>query len=235
MNCPFSLCNMDIQESIPNIPCSLGIPNCKKSFQLEYCTPTEMYHTSVQPRNIDQIPPKLLNTLSIYQDVNQYTPVTNKDCNGRTSYAGSNPILIDAPRAQKLLLNQPNYTGDVAVGDVDHDEIYDPKFNKIGRPYSTYNDMVGGSVQYYLPFDAGEAYIKPVYSTPSIVQHTTKINPMGVVYNEYERIPLSKYAWDACNKDACDSYTHDQLEYRQDLMAAQSRKRNQQEYKLRWG
>lgn len=215
------------------IPCSLGVPDCKKSLELEYCTTNKVYKQDIQPQN-KLYKYKYLNKLGLSLDEQKYVPVKcnlSKQC--QYVYNGHNPLLTEAFRGQKLMLDRPNYTGEVPVGNVCHDEIYTPYFKNYGKNYTNYNDITGGQIQYYI--DTSDAYFPPNFITPAIVDHTIQIDPMGVVRPEYNRLTLKQYDWDKCNKDECDSFTHDTLEFRQELMEKQMRKINEQKYELRWG
>lgn len=148
-------------------------------------------------------------------------------------WIGSNPKLMDPVRAQKLVLDRPNYTGSVPVGDVEHDEIYTPKIQNYGAGYSSVMDITGGNIQYYIDPSISTPYFDPVYATPATVTYENVMDPMGVMKPVYKRDPHTKYSWNKCKPDACDSFTHDSLEFREELMALQSQKRNQSNWMYR--
>lgn len=211
-------------------PSLLAVPNCSTSLPLKYCVSEQVYRQSVMPPLNVRVEPfsYQLNKVGPVLDKKWYIPLAGN------VYAGFNPILYEPVRAQRMLLDRPHYTGEVAVGNVCKDEIYTPYFRKYGKNYTNYEDINGGDVQYWMSEKSAEPYSYPNFITPAIVDHTMVSNPMGTVYPEYRRLSMKQYDWDKCNQDSCDSYTHDSLEFRQELMEAQSRKRNQQEYGYRW-
>jgi hypothetical protein len=225
-----------VAESNNAYPCSIGVPSCKKSLNQEYCQSNTVIRQTIQPpleggKKHFSVP---LNK-GLPLDKKWYIPVqSDLSTQCKVSYAGLNPILYDAPRAQRLLLDQPHYTGEVAVGNVPHDKIYTKYYSNYGKNYSNYEDITGGDIQYWLPENGGDAYAEPVFTTPALVDHVIRVDPMGVVRPEYKRLSTKQYDWDQCNQDSCDSFTHDQLEFRQELMEKQMRKRNEQEYDYRW-
>jgi hypothetical protein len=216
------------------------------------CTPSLpsqlMYKTDIQP-------PLFPNNQNIYLNVigpmlqndcpyNAYAPKVNESCRNKAgtatlgsanacgvSYVSSNPKLYDSVRAQALMIDRPPLTGELPVGDVKHDQIYTKRIQRYGGEYKEYSDIVGGNVLYYIPQESRDAYREPVFVTTATVAHVLVQDPMGVVRPEYRRTSQSQYDWDKCNQDQCDSFTHDSLEFRQELMEKQMRKRNEQEYK----
>jgi hypothetical protein len=215
------------------IPCSLGISNCQKTPGFQ-CSSTQTYEQSVQPNNNNKY--TNLNVLGLHLQTEKYTPVSCGDNPCPYGYNGTNPLLIDQVRGEKLLLDRPNYTGSVSVGDVCVDQIYSPYYRNYGKNYTSYTDISGGQYQYYLPSDdTANAYAYPNYVDKALVDHTVFIDPMGVAKPEYNRQSLKNYSWNpqAQNRD-CDSYTHDTLEFRQELMEKQSRKMNQSNWEYRY-
>jgi hypothetical protein len=194
------------------------------------------YYNNIQPATPSISPSTVvpLNTLGLRYD-SGYTKVTcpsNIHC--PTSYVGRNPKLIDAMRGQQLRLNEPNLTGRVAVGDVEHDEIYSSEFNRYGEPYNNYQDMNTGQIQYYYFKDRGDAYYSPNFVTPADVTYQLFRDPEGNIRPEYPRKSKATYMWNPCKQDQCDSFTHDTLEFRQELMEKQMRKQLESRWTPRW-
>lgn len=211
--------------------CSLGIPNCNISPAF-FCGNSQVYKQDIQPvHKKDEIIP--LNSLGL-RYAKGYTPVNCSDGSCPYGFEGHNPKLIDTPRAQLLILDKPHLTGEVAVGNVCHDEIYTPYYSQYGKNYANYSNMNTGQIQYYISTDQTDAYFKPNFIDPALVHHETFIDPMGVIRPQYSRQTIKQYDWDKCNKDECDSLTHDTLEFRQELMEKQMRKQNEQRWEPRW-
>lgn len=212
-----------------SIPCSLGVPNCAPAQHAGIAR----HDVDVQPPLPGAYPPVCLNKPGVRLASWEYTRVAPTPCGPIPGYVGSNPKLVDAMRAQRLTLDRPHTTGEMPVGNVSHDAIYTPEMAAYGKDYLNYGDINAGQIQYYLTETSAFPYIDPVYATPAEVAHVVRTDPMGVARPEYPRAPLTAYAWDPCvNTD--DSFTHDTLTHREDLMALQSRRRNQQEYGYRY-
>ena len=232
-SCPCASCPMKTQPHIEQQqPSSLPVSNCQLSDQLTYCSDRHVYKVDTQPqdKSWDEV---ILNRLGVRLDAQCYTPVTSDSC-PCTVYRGTNPLLVDAPRGDVLLLDRPPLTGEVQIGNTPEDEIYTPFYSTYGRNYKNYSDITGGQIGYYLDKDTSNAYFQPNFVTPARVQHSLYVDPMGNVRPEYDRISTTPYNWNECKKDACDSFTHDTLEFRQELMEKQMRKRNEQRYEPRW-
>jgi hypothetical protein len=237
-SCPLEQCQPKQKynwESSTAKPCGLAFPNCNKSFNLEYCDVNQIYKQDIQPKN-DRDFTIPLNSIGPVLEKCQYIPISSnlsEQC--KVSFLGTNPLLTEAVRAQKLLLDRPHYTSQVQVGDVKTDEIYSSKFAKYGKGYTDYKDINAGNVMYWLSNTSTEAYASPVYVEPAVVNHSLFVDPMGVVKPEYNRLPLKAYGWDKCCGQECDSFTHDSLGFREDITSSQQRKRNQSDYSYRYG
>lgn len=229
---------------------TVSIPN---NIFRKYCTTNELFNVKLQPKcqvcqvdmNGSTVCPNkncgthctssydtnsdylLLNKLGLELDSKNYYPVRFNDDIG---FVGNNPLLVNAAAAQRIILDRPNYTRQIRVGDVPHDEIYTPEYSTYGRGYKDYNSVNTGDVQYYIDMSMAQPYFYPNYVTPNLVSYINKTDPMSNVKPQYDRTPLVPYQWDNCRKDACYSSTHDALQFRQDIMERQQRKMNQNRY-----
>lgn len=227
-------------ETSNTIPSSLAISGCKTPHDLEYCTSKQMYNQTLQTLPTEQSKPISipLNQLNAHLETDGYYKVNcsryKSGC--REGFVSSNPLTMDAPRGQRLVLDRPPLSGGIEVGHGSscHDKLYSRELSEYGKNYTNYSDITAGDIQYWVATDNMDAYWGPVYSTPAVVDHILFIDPMGVVRPEYKRTPLKRYDWDSCHPDSCDSYTHDQIEFREQLMASQSRKRDESDYAYRW-
>jgi len=229
-SCPSSNCpptrKYNLEEN--NIwPSSIAVPACSNVFEQS----ETVVHQSIQPSQNGG--PKILNQIGPQLDSKWYIPVqSNISGQCQVSYAGFNPILMNAPRAQRMLLDRPHLSGEMEVGNVPRDQIYTKCISNYGKNYTNYNDITGGDIQYWI--SNTDAYSEPVFTTPSLVNTVIYTDPMGVIRPEYRRLSSAQYDWDKCDQDQCDSFTHDTLEFRQELIEKQMRKRNEQEYQYRW-
>jgi len=172
----------------------------------------------------------LLNKLSIDYDYKNYSRTP-----GEPIFFGTNQKLIDTARAYSMGLDRPNLTADIPVGDACVDQIYTPQINQIGKPYHTYNDIEAGQIQYYIDKSTAYPYFSPVFVIPAVVEKRLIKDPMDVIKPEYNRIIKStKYNWDFCTSNDCNSFTHDSLAFREDVTSRQMTKQNQTNYTARW-
>jgi len=241
-SCPCSDCPVIpeynwVPEPANTVPSSLAVSNCDIPLELQYCTDSLIYKQSIEPavgphsdKNL------LLNPLGIQLQTQSYIPLDkiniSKGC--QKGFLPTNPLFVNDVTGQRMVVNRPNYTGSLAVGMTRCDEIYTEKISNYGKNYKGYSDINAGQIQYYIPEDIEHAYYAPNFVTPAIVEHKLKSNPMGVIYPQYDRLPLQEHDWDPCAPDECDSYTHDQLDFRQGIMERQMRGSNQQRYSARW-
>lgn len=194
---------------------------------------TVAYRTSKQPypgivngnRALNGIGPQLM--------PKQYTPVGASPCGG-AAYQGINPLLIDPMRGQKLLLNRPHFESGIAP---DLSNVYSPWIRSYGRGpngggYRDYSDINAGQYQYWVPKQP-EVYFPPVFTKTSKIVHSIFTDPMDIQHPHWERVP-NECRWDKClSKQTVDSFTHDSLEFREQLMARQMRRENERDYSYR--
>lgn len=211
--------------------------------------PCTTMHPIFTHRNAQQTPPARtceplvpLNAMSIRLS-GAYTPVsTDLNATGRGFVNFDNPTTLDSARALRMVFDRPNYTGQVNIGMRGPSEIYTPMYDRLGRGYSTYTDINAGDIRYYIDATEKDAYSTPNYTTPAAVRSSVYVDPMENAKPVYDRAPLTDYMWRPLKStpqstiyDACDSFTHDQLEFRQDIMARQQEKMNQRNWVYRWG
>jgi hypothetical protein len=214
-------------------PNALASPTC-----LGDTIPNQPFPTApIQPVK-DTVPATIyrLNRSGLRYDLSAIpvkTPSLGPAC--RTGWVFQNPITYDAPRGIQTVFDAPPLTGAVNVGNTCHDEIYTPYFGRYGTKYRNYLDMNAGQITYYLDENTCRPFTSPVFTTPARVRGRLFVDPMGQVKPEYSRVPRVEYAWNCPYADACDSATHDTLEFRQDLIARQQRKNDQQRWEYRWG
>jgi hypothetical protein len=166
-----------------------------------------------------QIP---LNPLGMEFD-SRYTPL---QCGSKVCYEGTNPLLYEPMRGQKLLLDRPNLVSNVKVGDVSHDNIYTPLVKSYGGKYCNYEQIAGGQIQYWVPY-CSNVFESPVFTTSAVVADEIYIDPMGVAKPQYSRYPTPNLN----DTSVYDSRTLDTIKYRENLMASQLATMNQTEFK----
>lgn len=213
----------------------------RSSLAFKFCNPPRylqdhssmVYNTSIEP-NDNKEKDLPLNHLGMYENKSCYQEVPNP-CNPcKPAYKGTNPLLMSAMRGQILLLDRPEFIGSLPVGDVEHDQIYTKEISKYGGRYKSYDDMNNGQIQYYVSGGISNAYFKPNFVTPAIVSHTLVKDPMDVYRPEYNRQSLKPYSFSSCDDNDCLSFSHDTLEFRQELMEKQMRPQNEKKWSARW-
>jgi hypothetical protein len=186
-----------------------------------------LYCATVQPF-AKRIPGnRALNNIGPVIAGDTFTPV--KSACGTIAFQGTNPLLMDAMRGQRLLLNRPPFENGIAP---DLSNIYTPTIRKYGKGYTSYNDINAGQYQYWVPKQP-EVYFSPVFVKPSKIKHTILTDPMDIKHPQWNRVP-NPCEWNKClvNQNV-DSYTHDTLEFREQLIALQQRRENERDYRYR--
>jgi hypothetical protein len=104
------------------------------------------------------------------------------------------------------------------------------------KGYTGPHDIKGGQINYYIRDSLGNVYATPNFTTPSIVYPTVYYDPMDVAKPLYTRESCVPYTWKYNGANvACDSFTHDSLQFREDLMEKQMRKMNRNSWEARYG
>ena len=148
-----------------------------------------------------------------------------KTCDSELAHS-LDPRLIDPIRNIHMRLDRPplqprNVQPLRNIYDCDND--IRPRIYNDG-----YKSMYPGDYQYYVDPYLAQAYNEPVYVAQQTVIPFVFEDPMGALKPQYDRVPnfqnntsISEYSFD-----------QDQMSYREDLMARQSRKMNQSNYQL---
>lgn len=218
--------------SLPTFPSNQGNVRCNSAD-----CPNQILYDTIQPNGSSQcqvITP--LNSMGIRLD-GTYNKVATPFSGCKTGFVTfDNPKSYDPIRAIRTVFDRPNYTGKVNVGNVCHDEIYDKMYTQYGKGYRNYMDINAGQIQYYIDSAVKDPYSYPNFTDPAVVRTRLFVDPNNIVKPQYDRWPMKEYSWNkqGGKYDACDSYTHDTMEFRQDIMERQQRKNNQESWVNRW-
>jgi hypothetical protein len=141
---------------------------------------------------------------------------------GETTCSSQDPRLVDTIRNIHMDLDSPPLQPK-NVQPLQH--IYD------GPPicpgfYRDYESIYPGDLRYYIDPDLAQAYNDPNYVIRSAVKPFVFQDPMGGMKPQYDRVPLFKNQINV----APYSFDRDQMSFREDLMARQSRIHNQSDY-----
>jgi len=110
--------------------------------------------------------------------------------------------------------------------DLIHDNVsQNPELNGYGKNYKGYSSVSGGQIQYYVDKELANPFTRPVYaSTTNVVGYTYK-DPMDAVKPQFEKsYPKESFTGLSWLDDSCS--------FRDDIIALQQRKHNEQRYEL---
>jgi len=158
----------------------------------------------------------------------------NSSCMG-TTYLNSDPRLYNAAAATWLQLDRPPTNSTPKLNTLNSNKSLD----NYGQCYKSYADVNAGQILYYIDKDRQDAFYEPLFSKQATSVGTLYKDPMGAMKPQYDRIPNKKYnpiLGDQCDVagEFCLSYMKDTQFHREDLLALEMRKINQERYAPRW-
>lgn len=140
-------------------------------------------------------------------------------------YQTQDPRTYDSARAQRMTFDRPA----LYVKNTQPQEGIYTKENVKGSNvgyYNSYSDIKGGQILYYTDLGTDVPYSSPVYTLTSYVEPTIFNTPMGTNYPYYNKIPVFQN-----NRNVSDyTFDQDQMSFREDIMAIQSRLMNKNDY-----
>lgn len=148
-------------------------------------------------------------------------------------YLSMDPRLFSPTRADYLTLDRPPMDGNVPLKDV-----YDKRFDSYGCGFTPYEYIGDGQIVYYIDKSIEDAFYKPVYSEPAEETSIIYKDPMDSMKPEYNRKALvntenptvtTPYSYPYCLSSIQDSQS-----FREDIIALQQRKHNQEKWSARW-
>lgn len=156
------------------------------------------------------------------------------NCSQKT-FLNSDPRLYNSPSATWLQLDKPPMDGNVKLS-----EIYtNTDLDEYGKAYKSYHDINAGQITYYNDKSIEDAYYEPVFSEPAKTVGFLYKDPMGNIKPQYTRI--SNYTYNTVSTKPsnvagkfCSSFVKDTNFAREEIMALQQRKNNEQRYNPRW-
>lgn len=144
-------------------------------------------------------------------------------------YDGNDARLFNPIRNQGMVLDRMPYM----VPEPSAEQLYSPDNNPIGRPYGNYSQVPLGDISYYNDKNIAQTLREPVFSTSAQVLGFNWYDPMGNYKPQYYRMPVSNEGRSAKTRGL--TSIRDENEFRENLMASQQARRNQQSYIQRWG
>jgi hypothetical protein len=178
---------------------------------------------------------------SVYSDKtnNTYNAINSENCINSpcegTTYFNSDPRLYNAAAGTWMQLDSPPVQVTNKIDSLNTDSSLD----FYGQRYRSYADVNSGQILYYIDKEIENAFYKPIFSKKVTDIGFLYKDPMGNLKPEYNHVPNEKY--DRINGDPCDvageyglSWMKDTQYHREDLLAKQMWKQNQEKYSARW-
>ena len=235
-SCPcFNCCGTNF-ESRGGTPSNLAVANCHVD-SLYDCYDARPFRRDIEPdpekNEIRLLNPQVyLNNFDKSWGRFPKQCVEGYDCCPGTLYWGDDPTLIDVPRGERIPLDRPPLTDNVKMADV-----YSPALTRYGKDYTTYSDISAGMITYYVDRRIEDPFFSPNFVTAASMDAAVWKDPMGAMKPQYERRPLRCNDPIRSQKDTYEyglSWMDDTTAHRQDLMAKQMSKRNQERWEPRW-
>lgn len=137
------------------------------------------------------------------------------------------PRLIDPVRNIHMELDRPPLQPR-NVQPLQH--IYDDCESDIrpGVYKDGYESIYPGDIMYYVDSTQAEAYSSPNYVDQQVLMPYLFQDPMGALHPMYDRVPM----YEGPNNVSDYSHDRDEISYREDMMAHQSRLWNRSDYQL---
>lgn len=209
-------------------PTNTALAGCRPPRDYYNECPYQVFAESTQPRERKGY--HYINPQSYATDFHPI-PCDLKGCSNPV-YTSQDPRLIDVPRGTSMVVDTPPLDHNVKLC-----EIYSNKFGEYGKPYRTYSDINLGDITYYTNESRADPFYKPVFSTSAKTVSSLYQDPMGSIKPQYDRIPLNyenPYDGYKPDYDGGLSYLYYTGYQREDIMARQMRKRNQERWMPRW-
>lgn len=233
-----SECYQCAKRSYPPIsnhdPSSLSIADCEIP-QVFTC-----YNGApISRKTIEPAPTSGYTVLNPHSDADKTAPEFEEvkckieGCHG-TQYVSNDPRLISASHGgQVLLLDRPPRDSSVLIDQT----MTDPSLNGFGQNYKTYSDINAGYINYYVDKSIQDPFFLPVFSTSAYSQATLYKDPMGSFKPQYNRTSLTSTNPVGPTRDHYQgglSWMEDSTNHREDLLARQMQKKNEQRWEPRW-
>lgn len=156
----------------------------------------------------------------------------NTNCPSDT-YISADPRQYSSTLAEYLPIDRPPMNGDVRLKD-----IYSSRWDNYGSGFMQYENIRDGQITYYVDNSIKDAFYTPVYGEMAKETAVLYKDPMGSMKPEYNRTPIINTENPATTTPEaypyCLSYIQDTQSFREDLIALQQRRHNQEKWSARW-
>jgi len=191
--------------------------------------------TKIEPKN-----EKIIYELNPQVYTSKYSPnfdMVSKDmCNNlckKDTFTSLDPRLYSSTRPYHQQLDRPPINGNVRWKDV-----YDKKYDSYKTNYIPYENIKDGQIVYYIDKSISDAFYEPVYTEKARETMILYKDPMGSMKPEHNREPIMNVYNHTTEKAECYpyglSFIQDSQTFREDIMALQQRKNNQEKWSARW-
>jgi hypothetical protein len=219
----------------PFEPTNMSVPNC--NFQDDYQGyDSKPFKYSKTPQNNTGY--SILNPNSVQ---NKYVSDFDKiKVDGKDAYITSiqdGSVKSNMHNGQYTIVDVPYRDSGVSLNQMD--KIYTDKFlNNYSTGYKNYSEIEGGDIIYYVNKSNQEPFFSPIFSESSDFNTTSIMykDPMGSLKPQYIRHsnkPTNKIN-ERINFDSGLSWIEDTNEHREDLLARNIQKLNQNRWDARW-
>lgn len=214
---------------------NMSVAGCDFSESFD-CNPRKVFKTQIEPSKPPNEKHIILNPSSRSKD--KFYPYfkeisgPNSSCKG-TTYWNSDPRLYNSASVSWLQLDRPPMYSTPKLNTLSTNK----KLDGYGQKYRSYNDINTGQVLYYIDKDLENVYFDPLFAKPANMVGTLYKDPMGSMKPDYNRYPIEEYnpaTEEVCEFDYNLSFMRDTQYQREDILALQMRKHNQQRYAPRW-
>lgn len=230
-------CENNKLNALPEVgvPTNMSVRDCKSPNYFN-CYDKQLFATQVLPQ-----PSSGYTILNPQSRLESYDKTFQKiNCNSKgnggsnTLFTSTDPRLISPIRGgQVMTFDRPPINYDISLDTINTDKT----LSNYGRNYRSYADVNAGQIMYYIDKSREYPFYEPLFSKEATMKATLYQDPMGGVRPQYDRISSKKFCpLETTNqKYHCgSSFMEDTQEFREDIMARQMRKQNEQRYEPRW-
>lgn len=214
-------------------PSNLSAANCDLDpWKCQEMIPTTAGHQPDFKSGITWLNPSAWGDMTAVNEFERITcPHNTPEC--KVVYASTDPRLYDIPRVQHMTLDRPPLDATVALKDI----YTDPSLENYGKTvYNGYDDIKAGQILYYIDKEIAGPFFSPNFENPSLATAGVFQDPMGGMKPQYDRTPLTHQ--NPINTKTNNynglSWIQDSGEHREDMMARQLWRQNQQNWSNRW-
>jgi hypothetical protein len=232
-------CYQCTSESYPcseGNPTNLGVRGCNVSDPYYNCFYRRKFRQDTEP--VIKTGKTILNPQALTSkypvDFKQMTCQKKSGSCLQEQYISHDPRLVSAAHmGQTLTFSDLPLDTTVKLNTL----LVDPTLDNYGQNYGTYSDIKAGNVAYYIDHSIEDPMFYPNFTIPAQIDGNLYKDPMGAFKPEYNRYPVKcRNVLDPNVNSYYGSLSslEDSLGQREDIMALQMRKRNQQRWEPRW-